>query len=444
MRTCLIVALPLLASSILGACGAEPPEARPPNIVMIIGDDAGYTDFGFMGSPYAETPNLDRLAEEGFLFTHGFSSASMCRPALRSLLTGFDPYQWNHHMRQLSAAEMMRGIRNFTTLPTLLAERGYTSFEAGKFWEGSDAAAGFSAGMHGPDAPDLGGTPEKTIGRVTMQPVFDFLDANADGPFFLWFAPMLPHLPHDAPDRFRALYDHPELTRFARAYYANVSWLDDVVGQLLAFLDDAGLREETLIVYLTDNGWDQEPRGSRLIPLRDGPRGKQTLHELGLRTPIIFHWPGRIPAGERNASLVSILDIFPTLLDYADVATPAGRPGRSLRPLLEGEAMPTRERIVNWMARSRTSSERPRTGVDPWLNADPAFALRNDEWRYVWHPDDDHERLYHVASDPGERREVSWKHPELLTRFREEIAAWRDEMERPFADPGDVAPAAGR
>ncbi len=201
-------------------CSGALPES--PNVVLIIGDDVGWTDFGFMGSDVVRTPHLDRLASEGIVFTHAFSPASLCRPALRSLLTGFEPYAVEIRMaaalRENKALLTLEEV--FETLPERLGERGYVSFQGGKFWEGTFEMGGFTHGMTRTFSPSdmfvedmskISGSEGLALGRKTLQPLWDFLDAHSDRRFFVWYAPMLPHLPFDAPSRFRRAEIHARL-----------------------------------------------------------------------------------------------------------------------------------------------------------------------------------------------------------------------------------------
>jgi len=329
-----------------------------PNIVLIIGDDHGYTDFGFAGA-LIQTPNLDRLADEGTLFTRAYNTSSICSPSLGSLLTGLHPYQYRWRILQLYQAGVVRRRHyqtlDFKTLPRQLAKRGYVSFQGGKINEASYRVAGFSDGTQRPgDSTDwfgegarFGRGPEG-IGRV-----LDFIDRNQTRPFFIWYAPGLPHLPHDAPERFLDAYAGEELSPHARAYYANITRFDETVGELVGHIDARGLRVRTLIVYLADNGWDQAPDAVLSHIWVDGPRGKGTAHELGLRTPIIFNWSVGVPPGRTSDLLVSTVDLFPTLLDYGGAAQLPDRSGISLKPIVEGRAQSERSAIYGSVLAAR-------------------------------------------------------------------------------------------
>lgn len=413
------------------ACGAAEPLA-PPNLVLVIGDDHGYPDFGFMGSQLARTPSLDRLAAEGAFFRVGYSTASVCRPALRSLLTGLEPSQYVLRERAISErlgqkAPPLAVISEIATLPRLLGANGYTSFQAGKHYEGPYSVAGFDEGMilrAGPEARKAG----TRILRETMAPVTEFIDRNRDRPFFVWLAPNVPHLPHDPPPEYLELYRDSGLPPRARRYFASVSWFDAAVGALVDHLEARGLRERTLLVYLADNGWDVSGSSDPSLYLLGGPRGKKTLHELGFRTPILFWGPGRIGAGQKLDSLVSIVDVFATLLDYAGVAAPVGRPGRSLRPVLEGTAAGGRDVLIGTMDGIRG---------DPPAGPRGGFFWRDRRWRYL-------ERhrggaaLYDLDADPGETRNVAAAHPEIVARARREVRAWQRNVIAPPAV--EVAP----
>jgi arylsulfatase A-like enzyme len=200
------------------ACGPEAVPRRPPNIVLIVGDDHGYRDFGFMGSEIAETPNLDRLAAGGVVFPLGYATASVCRPSLRSLLTGLHPLEFKRfeqrRIRQGSEAVPKTPLSEmFQTLPALLAERGYASFQSGKFQEGHFENAGFTHGMTRTTGK-AGRKQGIRIARETMDPVYQFIDQHREQPFFLWFAPQLPHHPHHTPPRVRKLKRGRGLPRF--------------------------------------------------------------------------------------------------------------------------------------------------------------------------------------------------------------------------------------
>ncbi|MEP4146751.1 MAG: sulfatase [Halioglobus sp.] len=306
---------------------------RPPNIVMLIADDQAWADHGFIGHPHIRTPNLDQLAEQGLLFTRGYVPTALCRPSLASLMTGLYPHQHRitgnrvgqpvSKARQPAAeAELAASFSSLPRLAALLDNAGYRSFQTGKWWEGDYSRGGFSAGMSSEESLD--------IGRKTMQPLFDFIDEHAEQPFFLWYAPYLPHFPHNPPQRLISRYlkeqIHPEMAK----YYAMIEWNDETIGQLVEYLRQSGHADNTVFVYLADNGWIQPTAQVEGHPWYYGaPRGKGSPYENGIRTPIILSWPGHISAGSTDTP-VSSIDLAPTLLRLAGQPVPSTMMGLDL------------------------------------------------------------------------------------------------------------------
>lgn len=401
------------------------PRVARPNIVLIIGDDLGWPDYGFMGSETAYTPNLDQLAEEGVVFPYAFNTSSTCRPSLLTLATGLQLVQVRATVgRRGDVPALSRNvIRAFHTLPGLLAAHGYAAFQGGKWWEGSYSAGGFTDGMtRGADAAiPSGGEESLKLGRETMQPLWDFLEEHKQQPFFVWFAPMLPHTPFDAPEEFMAHYTDAG----ASAYYlANVTRFDARVGELLARLEELGLRERTLVVYLSDNGWDAHSGGPPHVVLGDGARGKASVYELGFRTPLIFSMPGRL-APRSEAEIVSTVDLFPTLLGFAGVETPKDRPGRSLLPVLAGEIQPPRRLAFGGGFRWR--SEDPEL---PFVE-EPAWFARSKQWRLILYPRRNERELYRIDEDPFETTDLAEEHPLVAAALERKLRAWLADAHRP-------------
>src|SRR5262249_15139435 len=216
-----------LVFAIAEAARAAPPP--PPNIVLIISDDQGYADYSFMGHPRIKTPHIDRLAAQSLTFRRGHVPSSLCSPSLASILTGLYPHQ--HRVTSndppLPAGKTGRAaaqdpkfladrraiVANFDrvpTLPRMLASKGYLSFQTGKWWGGRYSHGGFTHGMSHGDPAKGGrhGDDGLKIGRQGMSEVFDFIDmaASRGAPFFVWYAPMMPHSPHTPPERLLAKY----------------------------------------------------------------------------------------------------------------------------------------------------------------------------------------------------------------------------------------------
>jgi len=359
---------------------------RPPNIVMIISDDQAYDDFGFMGNPDVRTPALDRLAAQSARFINGYVPSSVCRPSLATLLTGLYPHRHGIHFnhgppgnagfnRMTSREEYVAArspsfelIRSVDTLPRLLAVRlGYRCLQTGKFWEGHYRNAGFTDGMtlfEAVPGQTFGGNRRLAdgtlvahgngdhglkIGRETMRPIEDFLDTVGEQPFFIWYAPFLPHQPHDAPARYAELYrDNDRVPEHFRPYYAAISQFDDTVGQLIDSIERRGHARETIFVFVIDNGWrpSTRPLGRRAKQFKHTQQSKRSPFDDGLRTPILIRWDGRLTPATHE-QLVGSVDLVPTLLAAVGLARAAsGLPGENLLPLGRGEVAPNVDRAV--------------------------------------------------------------------------------------------------
>lgn len=403
---------------------SEPKKPSRPNLVLIVGDDHGYDDFGFAGHPEIQTPNVDALVREGVLFPLGYSTASLCKPALRSLLTGLQPRQWRRFARHLlrESGPGSTAVRHLETLPRILGRHGYASFQGGKYFEGTYDAAGFTDGVTPPGSARnrrgvYAAEAQHAIGRTTMEPILTFLDEPREDPFFLWFAPLLPHVPFDAPAEYQDLYADGDQSPANAEYWANISWFDASVGQLLRALEERGLRENTLVVYVVDNGWEPTWRGYPMGTIR----AKGSLHDRGFRTPIVFSWPGVLPQDVEVDRLVSLIDIYPTLLDFAGVPVPPARTGRSLRPLLEGGTSAENETVVGDLRTVR----RIRSWTGP---RKPDGFVRTRDWHFLAYGDGPIE-LYSMTSDPEEEENVAEAHPAVVQRLRQRLRLWRKELD---------------
>ena len=298
--------------------------AKPPNVVLIISDDQSWTDYGFMEHEAIETPNIDRLARQSRLFKRGYVPTSLCCPSLATLITGLYPHQngitgneppipsggKNTDQYRSQVQECVGFIDTVPTLPRLLAKRGYVSHQSGKWWQGHYSRGGFTHGMtHGdPKRRGRHGDEGLKIGREGLQPIFDFTDDAGDKPFFVWYAPFLPHNPHNPPKRLLDKYTKKTESIFIARYWAMCEWFDETCGQLLNHLDEKKLARDTLVIYVTDNGWIQRADNGRYAP-----RSKRSPYDGGIRTPIMIRWPGKVQPGERP-ELANSIDLAPTIL----------------------------------------------------------------------------------------------------------------------------------
>jgi uncharacterized sulfatase len=430
----------LAAAAVLGTAvpgsGSARAADRAPNVVLIISDDQAWTDYGFMGHPHIKTPNLDRLAARGHLFRHGYVPSSLCSPSLATILTGLYPHQ--HRVTsndpplpqgagggganrnptfQAQRQEVIGYFDQLPTLPRLLGEAGYASFQAGKWWGGNYRRGGFTEGMtHGdPQRGGRHGDDGLKIGRQTMRPVLDFIDRSneAGKPFFLWYAPMMPHSPHTPPDRLLSKYKDVAPSLQHARYWAMCEWFDETCGTLLGHLENRGIAENTLVLFLADNGWIQDPKADRYAP-----RSKQSQYDGGLRTPIIVSWPGKVRPAATDTPVLS-LDVAPTILAAA---------GRKPTPAMQG---------VNLLDESAVNGRQTIFGEIFTHNAvdihRPASSLRY-RWALANHlklilpakpntPEGSAE-LYDLAADPQEQHNLASDRPQDVARLTKQIDAW--------------------
>jgi len=406
------------------ALAAQP---ETPNVVMIIGDDQAWGDFRFMGHPVIRTPNLDRLASESALFRRGYVPSSLCRPSLATLISGLYPHQHkiagNDPAAGTDRTKMLRHVRRIPTLPRLLSSGGYLSHQSGKWWEGSHKEGGFTAGMTHGDTARGGrhGDEGLKIGREGLQPVFDFVDGCNGRPFFVWYAPFLPHTPHNPPgqllDKYVSAQRPVELSR----YFAMCEWFDETCGTLLDGLESRDLAANTLVVFVTDNGWIQRtpdtdvPEGWKF---KFAPRSKRSPHEGGVRTPIMLRWPGKIPPAEFDVPISSI-DLAPTLLAACGLAPPPELPGTNLLPLVkDGESLQRGPVFGEIFGHDVPNLDRPADGLQyrwcvdgRWKLIVPANSALPVE-------------LYNLQSDPHETQNVAGDHPDETERLNRQLDAW--------------------
>ncbi len=443
--TSLIVIMYLLLNSVSMA-----ETSQRPNIVLIISDDQSWTDYGFMGHETIQTPHLDKLATQGAMFRRGYVPTALCRPSLmtlacgyyahQNLTTGNDPATTDANRRHATSAGktdhelLISHVDRVATLPKMLGKLGYLSHQSGKWWEGSFRRGGFTHGMTRgyPEEGGRHGDDGLKIGREDMEPVFNFIDTAVaqEKPFFIWYAPFLPHTPHNPPPRLLKKYQAEGRTEPVAEYYAMCEWFDETCGQLLGRLDEKGLRDNTLVVYVTDNGWIQLPSNSR----KYARRSKRSPYEGGIRTPIMFRWPGVIGLAERP-ELCSSIDIVPTILGAAGAEIPANLPGLNLLPALRSNKTIERDTIFGEaFAHDIADIETPEASlIFRWvIEGDWKLLLTYDGrlGRMIYPPTTSAPQLFNLKADPYEKDNLAAKEPARVMRLSKKIESWWSVTER--------------
>lgn len=444
MRTSIWTLIAVLAP--LAALQAQD-AARRPNVLVIFADDLGSVDLHCYGSEDLETPHLDALAARGVRMTQFYAAAPVCSPSRAGLLTGRYPQR----ARMPGNAGYRDGGRGVPTDEVTLAEMfragGYATGHVGKWHlgyvpeelpngQGFDSSFGHWGGCidnwshffywSGPNRHDLFRDGQEVwrdgeyFGDLMVEECQRFIGAHQDQPFFIYWALNVPHYPLQGRGSWRERY--AELPSPRREYAALVSTMDEMIGEVLGYLDDQGLREETIVVFQSDHGHSTEVRsfsgGGSAGPYRGA---KFSLFEGGIRVPAIISWPGHLPEGQVRDQPATSLDWLPTLADLAGVATPERRlDGVAITELLRSEATHTPRAAFHWA-----------TGQDSW-------AVREGDWKLLGNPNDtshvapiteaDHRFLVDLSRDLGERENLAAEHPERVRRLEALHEAWAADL----------------
>jgi arylsulfatase A-like enzyme len=393
--------------------------AQRPNVVLIIGDDQAFGDYGFMGHETIRTPNLDRLSKEGALFTRGYVPTALCRPSLASLATGRWPHRHgvtgNDPKRGTNRQRMVDLFKKSPTVASILGEIGYRSLQTGKWWEGNHKVGGFTHGMTHGDTKRRGrhGDLGLQIGRKGLKEIFDFIaEGKKDEPFFVWYAPFLPHTPHNPPARLLKKYAKKGRSKFVAKYYAMCEWFDETCGQLLDHLLEKDLEKNTVVLFVSDNGWIQkkEKRGF-------APRSKRSPYEGGVRTPIIVKWPGKVPVG-RHDMPVSSIDLVPTMLRACGADVPKTADGVDLLPLCRGEVKKRGPIFGAAFTHDIVELGRPERSL-------VARFVVHGRWKLVWHATAKSKiELFDVVADPHETKDLAGENGEQVKQLRAKVDGW--------------------
>jgi arylsulfatase A-like enzyme len=423
--------------------------APKPNIVVIMADDLGWRDLHCYGNGQIDTPFLDRLASEGMRFTDAYAAAPVCSPTRAAMMTGLAPARLrltNHAPgnpdgfslpgSDLQEPETVRNLAlSYTTIAERLSAAGYATGHVGKWHlsyvnpRGSEQLdqrelypekQGFDVNIGGNSS---GGPPsyfspyrnptlkDGEAGEYLPQRLADeamnFVRRNRGRPFFLNWWPFSVHYPMQAPDELIAKYRQRQGVKDP-VYAAMIEGMDAAIGRFLKQLDEAGLRDNTLILFKSDNGgYSGDNR-----PLR-GFKG--TLYEGGIRVPWIVRWPGRVPAGSICSTPVISTDCYPTLLEAAGLQPAPGitLDGRSLIPLFEQKSGFDRDAIF-FHYPNYAFHKKNRLGS----------AMRAGDFKLITHYDNGELELYRLSSDIGEEENLSQQHPEIVRRLKDKLDAW--------------------
>jgi len=424
----------------LAVWAALPPAATKPNVILIMTDDQGYGEIAAHGNPIIKTPHLDQLHASSVRLTD-FHVDPTCSPTRSALMTGRYSTRtgiWHTingrsmlHPDELTLAEVFQANGYATALigkwhlgdnyPCRPQDQGFDH----AVWHqggGVDNAPDYWGNDYFDDTYKVNGAWQKFEGYCTdvwFREAIKYVEQHRTQRFFLYLAPNAPHGPYFVPDRYAAPYEAAGMPKTLAKFYGMIANIDENLGRFRARLAEMGLAENTLLIFLTDNGttagWIDQPAGYKYF--NAGMRGwKGAPYDGGHRVPCFWHWPaGGLTGGREVKSLTAHIDILPTLVDLLRLEKPKGRPvdGISLRAALEGRQESRSERTLFVHVQ--------RAFLPPkWKDS----AAMTQRWRLM-----DGEELYDIIADPGQRTNVAVEHRDVVRRLREDYENWWASLE---------------
>lgn len=452
---------PILMCTLLFSCSNNKTEQKP-NILFIVADDLGYHDLSCMGSTFYETPNIDKIASEGMLFTNGYATCQVCSPSRASLMTG--KFTARHGVTDWIGAATGENwgkwantkllppeyehilAQEFVTLPEALKENGYKTFFAGKWhlgekgswpedhgfdinkggWDVGSPKAGYFAPWNNPNLPS-GPNGESLTMRLANETA-SFIKANKDTAFLAYLSFYAVHAPiQTAQEKWLKYRNKAEKQGVADSgfemekrlpirnvqdnpvYAGLIETMDDAVGIVLNTLKELGLEENTIVVFTADNGGvaSGDNYSTSNLPLRGG-KGYQ--YEGGIREPYFIKVPGLTDGGLTSNVPVSSVDLYPTILDLASIPLLPDEhaDGISLLPVLKGGTIPERPLIWHY----------PHYGNQ---GGDPVSIIRLGDWKLIHYYETGIEELYNLRTDVGEQNNLASEQPEMVKKLHKQL-----------------------
>lgn len=421
-----------------------------PNVIVIYSDDQGAIDLNCYGSKDLETPNLDRLAKNGTMFTQ-FYASPVCSPSRASLLTGLNPQRAGlpNNASETNKADGLPGNR--ITMAELFKSAGYKTAHIGKWHlgytpemspnaQGFDYSFGHLAGCidnyshffywNGPNKHDLYRNgkevhyPGQFFPDLMVKEASQFMKKTNKSPFFMYFAINLPHYPYQGDPKWLNYYQKKGLAYPRDLYAAFMSTLDDKVGQLLKQVSDLGLTENTIIIFQSDNGYSTEERahfGGGNAGIYRG--AKASLFEGGIRVPSIISWPGKISKGQIRNQMAVNTDWFPTLAEYCNIEIQQkDLDGKSLVSVInDSKETSKHEEGYCWAFRK-------------------SWVARKGKWKLHANPEDTSKKgtltdadnffLVDLEADPSETKNLAAAHPELVKDLKKQYQIWEQKNKK--------------
>ena len=424
-----------------------------PNVVLFYVDDLGWRDVTFMGSEFYETPNVDRLASEGMVFTNAYANAPNCAPSRACLMSG--QYSPRHGIYTVGSAKRGKSknrklipIQNKTvldekivTLAEVLDEAGYRTAQIGKWHLGDDPTTqGFDVNVAGNKTgspkggyfspyknPQLSNGPEGEYltDRLTDE-ALAFIEESRDEPFFLYLPHYAVHTPIQCKPELKQKYadKQPDGEQNNAKYAAMIDSMDQSLGRVLAKLDELELSDNTIVIFTSDNGGHGGATSN--APLR-GAKGM--LYEGGIRVPLAVRWPSVIASESSCPTPVIGVDFMPTLIEACGAKAPEEQPldGASLMPLFAGKSDWNRAELYWHFPAYLEAGKR---SDSPWRTT-PAGAIRVGKWKLIEFYEDGRRELYDLDNDAGEEMNIHKVHPQKAKELHALLDSWRKKLGAP-------------
>lgn len=448
-----------ILSALLCVLACHAAEPQKPNVVFILADDLGWGDLSCYGGTLLKTPNLDKLAAGGTLFTQFYVNGSVCSPSRCAFFTGQYPARHRIHGHYSTKEQnKARGMSDWLEPKTPNAARvfhgaGYATAHVGKWHLGNDA--------DGPKINDYGfdfvgsgessTTGERGANVAKADPYYrarstalfvdealKFIGEHKARPFYLQLCTLVPHATlNPTPEQmqpFEKLSAANQPHKSARTIYnASVNDLDQQVGRLLEGLQALGVVENTIIIFSSDNGPEDiaiQNAGHSGVGVTPFRGRKRSLYEGGVRVPYLVRWPGHVPAGRIDeTNVVAGVDQLPTLAKLAGIALPADHQldGEDRSKVWLGQDGP-RARPLLWEWRFRIAGHT--------LNSSPQLAIREGDWKLLMNPDRSRVELYDIPRDPLQVNNLAGQHADVVEKLAAQALAWQKELPAGPADPG--------
>ncbi len=447
----------VLPPAIAQAQPASPPLGDRPNVLFILADDLGWGDLGCYGNKFVRTPNLDRLASEGALFTNFYVCGSVCSPSRCAFFTGTYPARQKIHGHFATAeSNRNRGMTQWLdpqvpNLASTLKAKGYITAHIGKWHlttetDGAPTTADYGFNYVG--ATERGAEVDKAdpyyranSTKLFVDQTLEFIRSNPNKPFFVQLWTLVPHATLNPTPAQISKYNNlsnPGIPhKSARTlYYASVDDLDTQIGRLMDGLRKLGVSDNTLVVFSSDNGPEEifiKNAGHTGVGSPGPFRGrKRSLYEGGVRVPFIVRWPGHVPAGRiDDESIVAGCDLLPTIDHLTGLSLPPDT-------ILDGE-------IVTDILLGKP---RPRTAPLMWewrfniaghpSSVSPRLAIRDGHWKLLLNPDRSRVELYDLTTDRMQVDNVAAQNPEVVEKLARQVVDWSKTLPEGPSDPGNA------